>query len=306
MMKKSLGGAVIAFSTVLATGVATATPPHGVAVFDNHARGTAVGSAVATITPGSDAYVGSYAMEPGSTAGWRAQPGIAILSVTQGTIRVVQAKGCVTREYKSGEAAVLPAGTVHVSTGGAAAKFVGYFDNLAKSTSRPLADGAEAKAPKDCAAGRAYRAASTGLSAVDIARGTFASLPAGHHDAYEARRLEVPEGGDVAMVGIIAAPGTSTGWYRHSAGLAIITKGRLDVYQATESGCAKVEEGHAGEAVSHAHHDLHLSAVGGTEPLEAFLLYWGMGNNKTPAPVVGNFLEANDFTPLPPNGCTTL
>jgi hypothetical protein len=113
------------------------------------------------------------------------------------------------------------------------------------------------------------------------------------------------------MLCVTAYPGTSRGCYRHSAGLAILTKGRLDVYQATESGCAKVEEGRAGQAVSHVHHDLHLSVVAGDEPLEAFLLYWGMGHNNPPVPIgpvagLTNFVEANDFTPLPPMGCTTL
>lgn len=313
MMRKPLGGGVLALATVLTTGVAAATPPHGVAVLDNDARGVAVGSGVATITPGSDAYVGTYVMEPGSTTGWHAQPGISLLSVTEGTLRVIQGKGCTTHEYRAGEVAVLPAGTSQVGNpSGAPAAFVGYFDNLRKgAAARPLTEGPVLKAPTGCAADGSYLAASTGVSAVDIARGTFTSLPDGHHSAYEAQRMEVPAGGDITMLTVTASPGTSTGWYRHSAGLAIITKGELDVYQPTDTGCAMVEQGHAGQAVSHAHHDLHLGAVTGNEPFEAFLLYWGMGHNNASVPIgpvagLTNFVEANDFTPMPPNGCTTL
>jgi quercetin dioxygenase-like cupin family protein len=305
--KKSLGGTVVVLSTVLATGVATATPPHGVAVLENRARGVAVGSGVITVTPGSGAYVGSYALEPNSTAGWRTQPGLSILAITEGTVRVVQAQGCTTREYRTGEVAILSAGRMLVSNAASSgpATFVGYFDKLDKGAARPLADGAETKAPDGCAGGD-YRAASLGLTAVDGSRGTFRSIPMGGYDkAFEARRLIVPDGGDVLILKVTALPGTSTGWYRHSPGLAITTRGRIGIYQPTATGCAKAEESHAGDAVSHAHHDLHLSVVEGTEPYEATLIYWGMGNNKIPMPGIANFAEANDFTPGPPNGCTT-
>lgn len=83
------------------------------------------------------------------------------------------------------------------------------------------------------------------------------------------------------------APGTSSGWYRHSPGIAFLTKGTSETWAATETGCAKIEENVAGDAVSHVHHDLHLTAIpADSEPATFIGLYWGMGSDRTAKPGV--------------------
>lgn len=307
MIRRTAGVGVAVLSTVLATGVAVATPPHGVALIDNVARGPAMGSATMTIKPGTQAYVGSFALAPGSSSGWRAQPGLSMLAVREGTVRVTRAQGCATTEYTAPEVALLPAGTIRVeNAGGEPAEFVGYFDNL-KQGAAPLVGGTTAKAPKGCASG-AYEPASTGLTRAELARGLFEHIPArgGHNHVASTDRLTVPQGGDVLLLTATVAPGTSTGWYRHAPGLAFLKTGQMQTYEAADSGCAKVEENHAGEVVSHAHHDNHFSTFVGSDPAEVILIFWGMGNKRVPMPGIAHFAEAYDFTPMPPAGCTML
>lgn len=303
----------VALSTLAAAGAATASPPHGVAVLTDLARGTAVGSATTSIKPGTASYVGTYTVESGSSAGWRAQPGASVLAVTKGTLRVVQAKGCAPREYSAPQVAVLPAGTLHVSNpGGDAAEFVGYFDNLKANSGQPLVSGSPAEAPKGCAAGGQYRAASGGLAATDIARGVYAQRAGygGGHHAHHARsdvaaRSVIPEGADVVIIRIFAMPGTSTGWYRHAPGVGTVNSGLLGIYEATENGCERTAESRAGDASSHLHYGLHMSQAEGPDPLDAIGIWWGVDTKRTPVPMFGNFMDANDLTPLPPAGCTT-
>lgn len=308
MLRTSIATTAVALGTVLATGVAVATPPLGFATFDTIARGPAVGATTVNVAPGTGAYLGSYALAPGSSTGWRAQPGTSMLAVTSGTVRVVQAEGCVAREYTAPEIAVLPAGTVHVSnTGGGPVEFVGYFDGLGKAIGKPLVEGRAARAPKGCATA-AYRAASAGVTALELASGVWRPIalqPAQHHIA--AARAKVPTGADVQMLFVDhIAPGTSTGWYRHAPGIAFLIKGKSETWVATDTGCAKVEENVAGDAISHVHHDLHVTRISAdSEPATAILLYWGMGNDRARKPGILNFAEANDFTPMPPPGCTT-
>lgn len=308
MLRKSLASAVVVLGTVLATGVAAATPPYALAIVDNVHRGPAAGAGTVNVTPGARAYIGSYTLAPGSSAGWRAQPGLSMLSVTSGTLRVVQAKGCKAREYTAPEVAVLPAGTIHISSAGSdPAQFVGYFDSLEKDAGQPLVEGRAAKSPTGCAAGT-YQAASAGISATTMAQGPFAPYVQHEDKGHTALRAKVPDGADIMILKFTVAPGGSSGWYRHAPGLAILTKGKLATYApGANGGCPKVEEYTAGQAISHVHHDLHLTLVPlGTEVVEFYIVYWGMGNNRTPQPGIVNFIEANDFTPLPPAGCTNL
>ena len=307
MLRRTIGGTAAVLGTVLATGVAVATPPHGVAVIDNVARGPAMGSATVTVKPGTEAYVGSYTLAAGSSSGWRAQPGLSMLAVRAGTIRVTGGQGCAATGYSAPDVAILRAGTFRVENAGSTpAEFVGYFDNLKKGAPQPLVEAA-AKAPKGCASGT-YESTSTGLSGEELAHGHFAPIPAraGNSHVAPAGRLTVPAGSDILMLAATVAPGTSTGWYRHAPGIAFLTTGEMQTYEATDSGCAKVEENHAGEAVSHAHHDNHFSTFVGSEPAEVVLVFWGMGNNRMPLPGIAHFAEAYDFTPMPPAGCTML
>lgn len=308
MFRKTIGGGAAVLATVLSTGVAAATPPYGIAIIDNLARGPAVGSGKVTVTPGTGAYIGSFTIAPGSSSGWRAQPGLSMLAVTDGSIQVTEANGCAVKQYTAPEVAVIPKGAFRVEDpGNAQATFVGYFDNLTKDVGKPLVAGAVAKAPAGCGSAD-YHAAATAVTATELAHGLFASVPMrpGRNNIATAGRLNVPEGGDVLMLTATVAPGTSSGWVRHASGLAFLTKGVLDTYEATDSGCAKVEEFHAGDVVSHAHHDVHLNTFAGSEPAEVVLLYWGMGNSHAPLPGIANFAEAYDFTPMPPAGCTAL
>ncbi|MGQ0466422.1 MAG: hypothetical protein ACT4QG_13995 [Sporichthyaceae bacterium] len=307
MLRTSIGGAAVALGTVLATGVALATPPHGVATFDNVARGPAVGAATASVAPGTGAYMGTYTLTPGSSTGWRTQPGMTVLAVTSGTVKVVSAAGCAAREYAAPEVAVLPAGTLHVSnTASSNAALIGYFDGLGTTTGRPLLEGKAAKAPAGCASG-SHRAAAAGVSATDLGQGLWGKIGTGPaHSHIAAARSKVPDGADVLIVNIDnVLPGTSTGWYRHSPGIAFQLKGTSETYVATDTGCAKVEENVAGDAVSHVHHDLHLVRVPeNSEPATFLTMYWGMGADRTGKPGLLNFAEANDFTPFLPPGCT--
>jgi quercetin dioxygenase-like cupin family protein len=308
MFRRTIGGGVALLGTVLATGAAAATPPHGVAVIDNVARGPAMGSATMTIKPGTEAYAGAYTLPPGSSSGWRTQPGVSMLAVREGVILVTEGQGCITTEYKAPEVAVLTAGTIRVENAGSApAGFVGYFDNVKKGTPQPLVKSGAVKAPTGCAA-RTHESASTGLSGKELAHGHFMPIPAraGNSHLAPTARLTVPQGSDVLMLTATVAPGTSTGWYRHAPGLAFLTTGEMQTYEATDTGCAKVEDNHAGEVVSHAHHDNHFTTFVGSKPAEVLLVFWGMGNNRAPMPGIANFAEAYDFTPMPPAGCTLL
>lgn len=309
MLRKSIGATTVALGTVLATGVAAATPPYGLfTAADTVHRGPAVGAATVNVKPGTTAYLGSYSLAPGSTAGWRAQPGLSLLALKSGSLKVVQAKGCEVRAYTAPEVAVIPAGIVHVgNTGEEAAEFVGYFDGLGKGAGRPLVDGGAGTAPRGCSAAT-FQAASVGVAAAEIASGVFAPIhqTQGHSHIAQAR-AKVPDGADITMIHFKGmTPGTVSGWYRHAPGMAFLVKGRFETYTATENGCAKVEEYTAGEAISHVHHDLHYTAVPAdtAETTEFVIVYWGMANNRNPQPGLVDFAEANDFSPMPPPGCT--
>lgn len=299
--------AALALSSSALSTPAAATPPLGFATFDNIARGPAAGGATVNVAPGTGAYLGSYVLEPGASTGWRAQPGVSLLALTSGSVRVVQAKGCATREYSAPEVAVLPAGTVHVAnTGGQAAEFVGYFDGLKKAIGKPLVEGRAAAAPAACDQ-PAYRAAAAGVTTAELGSGVWREISEERgHSHIATARSKVPDGADILMEVIDnIAPGTSSGWYRHSPGIAFLARGKSETWAATETGCAKIEENLAGDAVSHVHHDLHLTAVpADSEPATFVALYWGMGTDRTAKPGILNFAEANDFTPMPPPGCT--
>ncbi|MGQ0466911.1 MAG: hypothetical protein ACT4QG_16520 [Sporichthyaceae bacterium] len=304
MFRTSIAATTVVLGTALTTGIATATPPYGFATMENVVRGPAVGGATVNVAPGTGAYLGSYALQAGSSTGWRSQPGVSLLALTSGTVRVVQAKGCAAREYTAPDVAVLPAGTIHVGAKDNA-EFVGYFDGLPKSIGTPLVDGPAAQTPAGCAG---VGTASVGVATTALGSGVWRPIAKERaHGHVAAARSKIPDGADVLMLVIDnVLPGTSTGWYRHAPGIAFQTRGTSETWAATDSGCAKIEENVAGDAVSHVHHDLHLTRVPeNSEPATFVGVYWGMANDRSAKPALLNFAEAYDFTPMPPPGCTT-
>lgn len=89
---------------------------------------------------------------PGGTSGWHTHPGPVIVSVTDGTVELVNERDCVVRSYSAGDAFLDPGqGNVHVATNPSTSEHA-----VAYATFFGVPDGAPATTwvrPVDCESG---------------------------------------------------------------------------------------------------------------------------------------------------------
>jgi quercetin dioxygenase-like cupin family protein len=291
-------------TTMVWANPALASPPSGMFTFEELARAQAVEGGTVNLPGATDLVSASYTVPPGATSGWRTGPGETVLAVTSGVITVVQADGCRETDYKSGEAVVLPTGQFMVGNGGeGSAGFAGVFFNLPPGGPAPLVDGATEEDPAGCAKGGG---AAAGLSISNLVRGT-APAQAYHHDATvhaAGDGIAVEAGGDVLVTLFHLEPGFSTGWFKHTEQVVVVTRGTLTFYEGRDGKCVKADEYRAGQAYHHAPHD-HMAVNEGDETVALTAVNFNLPHGSA-YPVVGSQGEANDFTPAPPADCPRL
>ena len=102
--------APLAFATT-----AHATPAEGEVVRTDLAQGTTQ-APVSIVTDGaaSNLIVQDLVIKPGASSGWHTHPGPEHTVITEGTVFVQSAPGCVPIAYPAGQAVFIPAGVPHV------------------------------------------------------------------------------------------------------------------------------------------------------------------------------------------------
>lgn len=262
---------------------------------------------VATAPPGSDTLSGSFTLAPGAGTGWRSGSGTSVFAVTKGVLTLRGATGCTSREYPAGQAVVVPAGRYLVANGGSAPlEFAGVFLGLTTGGAKPLVDGVGGPTPAGCT----QAAGSPGASDTSVARGTMVpiseygvSVPA----EGEANRIVAEETKDVLVASYELQPKFSTGWVTHLPAIAVVTRGTMTYYEGQAGQCVIAAQYTAGQAYTHAG-GLHLATNEGPEVVDMTVVYFNLphGGAGAVVPVLGNTLDANDFTPLPPRDCPSL
>lgn len=290
---------------------ASASPPTGVFSATDHGRAQQAANATVTI-PSADNVSSNYRIDPGGDTGWRTGTGDSVIAVLKGTVAVEQAQGCVGQHVATGKAVVIPAGKFRLHNAGKEpAEFSGVFVNLPVGAPNPLVEGTAEPAPA-CAAFSAAAAASGGVSAADLARGTTgiydvqgqSTRGVGGTDTSGAVVHSLEAGKDMFVATYRFEPGASTGWVVHTDELAILLKGKVALWEGRDGRCQKVEEYHAGQAWAHKPHR-HLGTVEGNEPAVVRIIGFNMKHGD-PAPVVGSGADHVDFTQAPPADCPRL
>jgi quercetin dioxygenase-like cupin family protein len=306
------GAAVAATAAVvaLAPSAATATPPVGLVAYSDLARTQATAEAMVSVPPGSSAYVGRYTLAPGAGISWRTLPGVAVLSVLSGTLRVVR-PNCSWTKAATGLAAVLPAGTYLLGNRGTKpVEFVGVFVNLKHGALPPLQAPGPKRPPAKCPVSPAWNDdAGEGLLAAEVARGRFAGQ--GVRDAGTGQlrtgggALRIKQGRDILVSTSYAAPGSSSGWISHYPALTFVGQGVAGYYEKVDEGCVKRGEFRRGDAYGRADGGTNMTVNEGSETLVLTSVYVNIPHRGAWLPV-GNHLEAIDFAELPPLNCGRL
>lgn len=303
--------ALVAGSAALAAAcvpVAVASPPVPlVSKLSDLARAQITAGATTMAPPETDSVVATYTFAPGAASGWRTAPGTSVFAVTKGALTLRGAKGCTSREVKAGQAAVVAPGRyMVVNAGSEPLEFAGAFLGLPKGTAKPLVDGAGGSAPSGCPSAPA----APGAAAGEHARGTMVpisefgvSVP----KPGEANRIVAEETKDVLVASYEFQPNFSTGWVTHLPALVIVTRGTMTYYEGQAGQCVIAAEYTAGQAYTHPGR-LHLATNEGPEIVDMTVVYFNLphGGAGGVVPVLGNTLDANDFTPLPPRDCPSL
>lgn len=297
----------IVLATVLFMTTASASPPSGDLSYTDYGRGTVAEGISLDFPSGTDISTSTYTMAPGSNSGWRTHPGAMALVVTKGELALTEAQGCTTKKYPTGQAAVVPAGQYLVaSSGSEPLTFVGVFINLPVGAPKPLVEGDPDPAPANC---RAIAAASAGETTVaDIVQGTFIDTagyyghpPAGFDSKVEANK-------DVLVSYYKMGPGASAGWHTHPDAIGIMLRGTFSYYEGHDGKCVKTgvfKTGQAWYVKSHEGHS-HLGVNEEDEPLEVIGIYFNVGDKYKSVPLLGNQMDALDFSPMPPADCPRL
>src|ERR1700751_4788591 len=106
----------------------------------------------------------------GGETGWRRLPGTSVLAVNKGKLMLHGGQGCAAKEYGTGQAAVVPAGTYMVHNAGSELlEFFGWFFDQVPGAPKPLAEGPTASTPANCTSVMPAVAAPSGVSLTDPA-----------------------------------------------------------------------------------------------------------------------------------------
>lgn len=308
---KAAAVAATAALTALAPVAATASPPVGLVSYSDISRTQATAAAEVRVPAGSSAYIGRYTLAPGAGIGWRTMPGVAVLSVLSGTLRVVR-PNCGWTKAPTGLSAVLPAGTyLFGNRGKVPVEFIGVFVNLRKGAPPPLSAPGPARAPAACKLAPQWMdATATGLLGTDVARGRFAGRAirgdaAGHVRTGGGGSLRLKQGRDILVSTYTAQPGASSGWLSHYPAISFVNRGVLSYYEEVDSGCVKRGEFRPGDAFGRTDGGKVLTVNEGAAPVVLTTVYVNIPHRGAWIPF-GNHLEAIDYTELPPLECQRL
>ena len=308
-MRRSIALLVITAAVAGFTTTASASPPTGVLTYQDYGRGQAMEAGTTPVPSGRDLVISSYTLAPGADSGWARRDGLSLFAVTSGTLTVRSADGCTTREYTTGQAAVLSAGLHRLSNpAGQPVAFSGGFLDTAGTT--PFLGGAGEVPPVPCAAftGHSRPTAPSGVEAVRSSTGAFVGPDAYRNSAHghHAGGISIEAGKDVLVTSYRGEPNASAGWMTHRPVLGIITKGTLTYYEGRDGRCVKSGEFTAGQAYVHAAPVTHLPVNEGAEAVEAIYVYFNLPHNPEALPVAGNQADAVNWGPLPPKDCPRL
>jgi quercetin dioxygenase-like cupin family protein len=311
-MRKLLGlfTAISAVALLSSVNAALATPPTGQFSATDHGRAQQAATATVTIPP-ADHVSANYTIAPGGDTGWRTGTGDSVIAVFKGALAVEQAQGCAGQDVPAGKAVVIPAGKFRLhNTGNQPAEFSGVFFNLPTGGPNPLVDGTPESAPA-CAGFSATAVAPGGISAADVAPratgtndGQEQSAGVGGADASATVVHTLEAGKDLFVVTYVFEPGAATGWLVHTDEMAIITQGKISIWEGRDGKCYKAEEYSAGQAWAHKPHR-HMGVVEGNETAVLRIIGFNMKHGE-PLPVVGSSLDHVDFTQAPPADCPRL
>lgn len=303
--------AALLITVVVTTGFMTtagALAPIAVLTYEDHGRAQATEAASLPASPGREVVIASYTLEPGTGTGWKEHGGPAVLVVTGGRLVLRSGADCATREYTTGQAAVVPAGRHLLSNpGDQPLAFSGAFLGAAEDTVTPFLDAAEAPAPASCISAAAEKRPTATAQALVVrsSQGVFvgpdAYLHSGHAD--HAARIGIEAGKDIYVVSYRAQPYGTAGWMTHLPAIGIVTKGTVTYYEGHDGRCVKSGEFTAGQAYVHAAPVTHMPVNEGPDVFEGIYVYFNLPHNADPLPVVGSQTEAVDFTALPPQDC---
>lgn len=300
---------VFAAVAMLATvNAASATPPTGQFSATDHGRAQQSANATLTI-PAADNVSSNYTIAAGGDTGWRTGTGDSVIAVFKGALAVEQAQGCAGQDVAAGKAVVIPAGKFRLhNVGSEPAEFSGVFFNLPVGGPSPLVDGQAEPAPA-CAGFSAAAAAPSGVSAADLARGTTGTYGVqakgvGGADTSGTVVHSLVAGKDLFVVTYTFEPGAATGWLVHTDELAILTKGKIAIWEGRNGKCEKAEEYTAGQAWAHKPHK-HMGTVEGNETAVLRIVGFNMKHGE-PTPVVGSSMDHVDFSQAPPADCPRL
>lgn len=296
-----------ALAAALGVTTAVASPPSGQFTFTDHVRAAAVDPGSLQMPSGTGVSSTAYTLGAGTTSGWREIPGTALLALTQGTLTVQSAQGCASREYTAGQAAVVPAGVHQLRNGGSGpVGFVGVFLTPGAAADDPITASAAAPTPAGCGEVTAFSGGD--LTAAPLGAATFVPAGSYSHAAPADEPIRVEPGKDILVSTYVVEPGTSFGWHTHPQPyIGVITRGTLTYYEGHGGKCELAGVYSAGQAFSvipgEGHQ--HLGGNYGDETLEVYGVYVNMAS-RTPVPMFGNQLDANDFSPTPPADCPKL
>ena len=301
-MRRSASVVAVVLTSVLSMGTAFATPPTGDVKFKDMTRAQAVEKATVPIEVGKDFASGSYTVAAGGETGWRQLSGTSVLGINKGKLMLHGGEGCAAKEYGTGQAAVIPAGTYMVHNAGSEPlEFFGFFLNQTTGAPKPLADGPTAAPPANCTGVMATAASPSGVSLADAASGNLVPGEFGHGAD---KTLDIEAGKDVYASWLEISPGWSSGWLSHKPAANIVVTGELSYVEARDGKCDESEVYKAGEAFYHPAHR-HMAFNKGKEKVILWTMYFNLPH-ETPAPVIGNTITAVDFTQAPPADCPRL
>ena len=114
-MKHVITATAATAAAVLAAAPAAATPPEGDGERTDLAKGT-TNDPVVIVSVGvpTTLYVQDLVLHGPASSGWHAHPGPEHTVITEGTVFVQSAPGCVPIAYPAGQAVFIPAGVPHV------------------------------------------------------------------------------------------------------------------------------------------------------------------------------------------------
>lgn len=81
-----------------------------------------------------------FELAPGGTFGWHRHPGPVVVVVTQGTLSVVMAEGCMEHEYSAGEAFIESGREVHIANNEGSTPVILYATFLLPDGAAPRID----------------------------------------------------------------------------------------------------------------------------------------------------------------------